>query len=910
MKRVPILFLSFLLFCYSVNAQQAAKPIIDSIAIANWPTLGRPSITNDGAYFLYSIENQPVGSRTLIVQATKGLWKKEFVGVSAGVFTADSKQVIYQRNDSLFFQQLGGEGQQVIAHFRSHSESQRGTGHWKWLAYQLKSKPDELIVRDMGTGREQQFPDLASYQFDKEYKSLLITKKIAGEQSLELVQLSGGKQTKIWSGPSAAELSNISFDVMGNQILFVITGKGDKSGNSVWLYKPGMEKAEKRLTNQTVGLDPGMTISSAKFSESGDYIFLELLPPAETRKANPKAVKVNIWSYKDADIQPEQQRLAQSGQQPTYTDVFSINGGTVIKLAEPGERIYTDGGDYAVVRNIATEPWWKWLPQPSFYLVFLKDGIKRLIKKESNTLDDFSFSPDKQWLIYYDSERSAYFSCSTSSGVIKNISRKIPGGIAKMTDAVLKEPIAPVVGWLSDGKSLLLCNDYDVWQVDPSLKVPPISITHGYGKQQKVKLRPVYGYEGPSHRDIFKSGDSLLLVGFSPVTKRNGFYHQVLGSKSRPECLTLNDCLYYRAGSQKDHSYAFDDGMQPLKANDANAWIIKRQTASEAPNYFSTNNFKSYQPLTDLHPQKEYNWIKSELVGWKMFNGRMSQGVLYKPENFDPHKKYPVIFNYYEQLSHRLDEFPAPEFTGTNINIPWFVSRGYLVFTPDIFYEVAGKSNKTVGEWAYNSVVSAAQYLATLPFVDGKKMAIQGHSFGGLETSYLVTHSHLFAAAAEAAGSTDPISAYLTLAPVYSPIEATSKQNLMENAHELYGATPWQRPDLYQRNSAVLHADQVTTPLLIMHNEKDNSVQWRQGIEFYMALRRLGKTAWMLQYDNGHHGVNDEDAVDYTIRLTQFFDYYLKDAPPPVWMTKGVPYKLKGIETGYKLDLSGAKPLK
>jgi dipeptidyl aminopeptidase/acylaminoacyl peptidase len=286
-----------------------------------------------------------------------------------------------------------------------------------------------------------------------------------------------------------------------------------------------------------------------------------------------------------------------------------------------------------------------------------------------------------------------------------------------------------------------------------------------------------------------------------------------------------------------------------------------------------------------------------------MFNGEMSKGILYKPENFDSTKKYPVIFNYYEAMSHLMYEFPEAGYSGGNINIPWFVSRGYLVFNPDIYFKPAKSSNKTVGEWAFNSVVSAAKYLSRFSFIDSTKMAIQGHSFGGLETSYLVTHTNIFAAAAEAAGSTDPISAYLTLVPLVSSIEHFTKQAAIETGHELYESTPWERKDLWLRNSAVLNADKVTTPLLIMHCMKDNQVQWRQGVELFMALRRLHKKVWMLQYDNGNHGVFGRDAIDYTKRLTQFFDHYLKDSPPPIWMTKGVPSKLKGLDNGFKYDV-------
>lgn len=196
------------------------------------------------------------------------------------------------------------------------------------------------------------------------------------------------------------------------------------------------------------------------------------------------------------------------------------------------------------------------------------------------------------------------------------------------------------------------------------------------------------------------------------------------------------------------------------------------------------------------------------------------------------------------------------------------------------------------------------KYLSKLSFVDAKHIGIQGHSFGGFETNYLITHSNLFAAAAEAAGNSDPISAYLTLLPFYNSVESYSKQDQMENDHENYHATPWEAPGVYRSDSPVMNADKVSAPLLIMHNPKDNQVQWRQGIEMYMALRRLGKRVWMLEYDNSGHTLNRNDAQDYSLRLTQFFDHYLKNEPQPVWMSRGIPPELKDSKTGLELDTS------
>ncbi|HEY8897948.1 MAG TPA: prolyl oligopeptidase family serine peptidase, partial [Niastella sp.] len=284
-----------------------------------------------------------------------------------------------------------------------------------------------------------------------------------------------------------------------------------------------------------------------------------------------------------------------------------------------------------------------------------------------------------------------------------------------------------------------------------------------------------------------------------------------------------------------------------------------------------------------------------------------SQGILYKPQNFDSSKLYPLIFNYYEKYSHRLYQLQFPALTQSNVNIPWFGSRGYLVFLADVYYGDGSKTGITSGRYALNAVESAAAVLCKRSYIDSNRLAIQGHSFGGLETNYIFTHSNKFAAAAEGAGFTDVMSSYLTLTGKgMGSVDIDAVQEHKERDHELYGATPWEKPELYLDNSPVWSAHNATAPLLMFHNKKDEQVQWRQGVEMYMALRRLGKPCWMLQYDNsGHILLDRKDALDYTIRLTQFFDHYLKHQPAPRWMTEGIPAKFKQIEDRYELDPKG-----
>jgi dipeptidyl aminopeptidase/acylaminoacyl peptidase len=344
----------------------------------------------------------------------------------------------------------------------------------------------------------------------------------------------------------------------------------------------------------------------------------------------------------------------------------------------------------------------------------------------------------------------------------------------------------------------------------------------------------------------------------------------------------------------------FAQAQPPIKAAAADAYLVSRMSASESPNVFYTEDFKSFTTISSVYPERGYKWITSELVRWTTLDGRIAEGILYKPEDFDPNAKYPVIFSYYEKNSETLHLYHAPEADGATVNIPYLVSNGYLVFVPDIHLTIGNQ-----GEGAYNAIVSAGLYFASMPWVRADKMGLQGHSRGGYETNYVVTHSHLFAAAMSSSGYCDQLSLYLGVNARGSPRSAGA-----EWGSQRIGATPWQRPDLYIASSPIFLADKVSTPLLMMNNREDDDIPFEQGLEWMIALRRLGKKAWLLQYDGGGHmlNTNSANAIDLTIRMQQFFDHYLKDTPPSKWMTEGLPARLKGVESGLELDTSGKEP--
>ncbi|MDR3715801.1 MAG: prolyl oligopeptidase family serine peptidase [Puia sp.] len=914
--------LSFIVIINHVSCAFCQKPPIDTSLFGKWPSIGNDGVvlSRDGNYVAYQIDNLPFKNHTLIIQNTNSLYKKEYIGASNYQFSGDSKHAIFQSNDTLYFQRLDSDKLTWVANVNSYSFPSLGNG--EWLAYQVNSSNKELVLKNILTGDEQKIPWVTNFVFDERGKVLLIKADSVGEGthtiSLRWINLHDLKATMLWKASTRStdqiDVSDFAFDRTAEQVAFVISEKTNSTERkSIGYYKESMTEAVICADDKTEGIKNALLIAgSPEFSRNGKWLFLDVLEQLPERPLpNSQLSMVDVWSYKDLILQPDQARRLKMNA-PKFKAVVKIAEKKVMRLEEKDELLvtYPDqvAGDDVVIEDHFSnnEIWWNWAPQPSFYLLSLTDGSRTLIRREKPLLFNFSFSPHGKYLLFYDSYEKSYFSYDTKTGISRNITKAIVTGVTtEYARGTIDLPVASIAAWDNQDRKALIYDNYDIWAVDLSDSKPPKNITNGYGKAHQVKLRLFDGPDGERVINLSEKYD-VLLTAFNPVNKYNGFYKKNLNEISDPELLTLGPYTYYKVLSQKSHFYSFDDGMWPVKAREADIWIVKRQTASEFPNYFVTNDFKTFNKLTDLQPQKAYNWLTSELVTWEQADGSVLQGILYKPENFDPKRKYPVIFNYYEQLSYRLHEFPMPEYSDDNINIPWFVSNGYLVFTPDI--KSASKSNKTADEWALNSVVSAARFLAKRPYIDSKKMAIQGHSFGGGETNYIVTHCKFFAAASEFAGDSDPLSAYLTLIPFQSPIEYMSKQQDFEIGVRGYGANPWQRRDLYSRTSAVLSADKATTPLLIVHNRQDNQIQWRQGIEMYLALRRLGKKVWMLQYDNGDHGVSGVDAVDYTIRLTQFFDYYLKRSLAPVWMTKGVSAENKGLEAGYKFDSSASIP--
>ncbi len=899
MKQMFIVFI--VIFFTQENFAQ--KPIIDTSVFGNWPSVSNPAISNDGNYFLYSIVNQPLKSQTLVFRSIEDSWKMDFIGSQNASFTDDSRKAIFKKKDSLFLITLGSSSIEYISNVRSFHLFTQGTN--EWLAYSLNNAEKELVLRNVKTDVQYSIKGVEEYWLSKNGNIIVFTKKSKKEdkviQELYWAEVSDGKPALIWEGDNAG---NIVLNTGGTQLAFSVSNKvDDQIEKAFWYYKIGTERPVLLATNYTQGIDIGLELEEiTSFSEKENRLFIKL-KEKDTITQRITSTKVDVWGYKDLKLQSEQ--LLDMNKSKACQAVVMLDKNRVIRLENENEYInerLNVTGNFVIVNYFpghVEESQWISEAKVSVYLVDLRSGERKLLKKNIKyTNDRFAISPSENYVLNYDCEKRLYSSYNIKTGVTISLTHSVPVsfGNSDYSDQPYPPPPVGIAAWVENDETVLIYDDYDLWQLDLDGKKLPINITNGFGRKRKIKFRLVDGTGRWDYIASVKCAQKVLLSAFSKVDKFNGFSFSTVGSRNSPEELSLGPYNFCHFQSQSPPYNQIPEPFKPIKAKNSNVWIVRRMSATESPNFFFTKEFKFYHPLTNVYPERKFNWIVAQLINWKTPEGSKLSGVLYRPENLDTLKKHPVIVNFYEKLSDGINKYIEPKATGHNIDIPYFVSNGYVVFIPDVNYEIG-----EVGNSIYNSVITGCRKLFRIPWIDSTKIGIQGHSFGGYGVNYLISSTKMFAAAAENAGTANLLSNYGELRGY-----GLSNQFYYEIAQGRLGSSPWEKMSLYFKNSPIYKADKVQTPLLITHNKNDGAVSWSQGVEWFNALRRLGKKVWMLQYDYGTHTVYQTgDMKDLTIRMTQFFNHYLKSAPAPIWMTQGIPARLKSTTTGYPLDPAG-----
>jgi dienelactone hydrolase len=899
MKRSFLLIVLFA--CTAVYSQNKVasltgkleKPSLDLHSPKDWASIGGEKISNNGKYIYYSVFNQPAGKRTGVAQAVSGSWKKEFLNASTASFTSDSKHLVLKVADSLGIIDLEKVNTTYIPAIKSYKLSAKGS----LLAVQSTGNVNELLLVDLKLDKTNTFSGVYNFELSPDGQNALLETRKDDSIQLQLFSPGSRELKTIYKTPETGfRLFNITFGTNG-KLAFFIEKKNDKAkAVELWYYSKELNSSVMLVNDQLVEekIGTGLLLADLRpeFDKKGNKIFFHIVSENKLTP-DPKAVQVDIWSYLDAELQSVQ--LAKLKQTDYYKAVFNIQGQKLIRLEQDNERIVgSPPNDFVLMRKslgneAEFESNWNIAATSTFYLVSTDDGSRKLIKdRERSSLGRPGLSPTGKWVIYYNISDNDYYSYEVSTGITRNITR---GANTRWTNDENDYAELPMAWdpwgktWLANDNALLIYDTYDIWEIDPSGKIPPRNFTNYYGMKHRIKFDLVdYGMPVLNESFIEKKS-AVYLRGVNLNNKERGFFVKRLGADGDPDRCIMGPYVFGWWGED-------DNNYLPIRARNDNTYLVMRMSAGEAPNLFSTKDFRSFTRITDINPQKKYNWYITELHNWYSPDGKLHQGILYKPENFDSARKYPVIFDYYDKRSEELNLFIWPEASESRINIPLFVSNGYLVFTPDMYYKPGQP-----GISAYHSILSAADYVSKLSFVDSTKMGIQGHSFGGYETNVIIAHTNRFAAACSASGISNLVSWY------GADARGSYPKYWAEQSQGRLGKTPWDSLNAYLSNSPILQAEKVSTPLLMMNNKSDEVVPFAQGVEFFTALRRLGKRVWMLQYDGEDHSLNrGKAAEDFHKRMMQFFDHYLKGAPAPKWMTKGIPARLKGIDNGFEID--------
>ena len=860
----------------SANAQ---KPLLDQTVLGTWPMIVSSGLSNDGKYATYSIET-PGKGETFVTESTDVRWKMELTGISDPKFTDDSKRLIFIKDrKNLGICKLGTSEIKLIPNISAYTISP-GEG-LNFLAYQKEDSSRTLTLINLATDEEKSYTDVNGFIFSDHSRIMIIL----SDDHIEWINLINGFKKVI---SKTSKVSQFSFDESETKLVFLARNNGNgQNGLSLQYYQEAQDSTSELLSGLFTGTMKDMSFDEdgIYFNKDGNRICFKIKKTKMQELIQPDSsvgAKVNVKGF-DGNV--SQSSLDRESLLAVLD--LSAKNNRVIFLQKKSETVLASDAnkDWFVTKRKSSfgdldiddrNPG----ARPDIFLVSAKDGSKKILKKRLYNCP-IDFSPTGKYLIWFDQDYEHWFAHNMILDKTIDITRMINVPFFQVGDYSSVRDAEELLGWLKDDSAVLIYDQNDdIWEVDPLGLKRPVNLTHGIAAKNNIRFHYInFSKYSPGQ---FNEKDTLLLSAFNTVTKEDGFYQLIL-QNGKLEKLVLSSNIYNFRG---DDFCGVHSTIPIVKSRYTNCYLVTRMSTTEYPNLFFTENFHEFTPLTNLNPQKDYNWYTCELHHWILPNGKTGEGLLYKPENFDPRKKYPVIFYYYQKNAFNLHIYIHPELTQGTMSIPWFVSNGYLVFVPDIYYETGYP-----GRSALNSVQSAALYLSRNPWVDKKRMGLQGHSFGGFETNYIVTHSKLFAAAAPASGISDVISSYIERGSSY-----------WENGQGRIGASLWERPDLYMENSAILKAYKVITPMLNMHTTDDALAPYSsQGLKWYNGLRLLGKKAWLLTYEGEDHELyNPKNQLDYSIRLSQFFDHYLKGAPPPKWMTEG--------GSSIELDTSGKKP--
>lgn len=920
-----LILLPFILSTFTLLAQ---KKIVDPQDLDHWRSLNNTQISGDGKWisyeikpnkgdswlYLYHVDTEKLdsfprggqavfshGSRFLaftISPPSDSIRKLELAKVDKKKWPADSLGIYLLDRDSLLripkiksFKVA--EKADYLAYLSTENklggsiEKKKKKGKKKEKNEEIKSDGGILSVLDASMESKHASVNVKEYQWSDNGKYLAFVtheKEKIDSFRVHLFQTDNGFLASKKS--QHTDIQKLSFDQEGKQFVYLYSNDSSK----VKHYRLSLSSSESFQERLAFGGDDERIPSSKmisphrapQFTKDCQLLYFGVCDTLNRFEkdtlTDSEKVKLDLWHYNDERLMTVQ--LSKLETDIKKSDLWAIRTAdlTTILLAKDSIDIQVEKdlrGPWllgSVSRQYNRANQWEFSGKRDYYRISTIDGRTELLLKAHGS--SISLAPSGNYLAYFNPADLNYYlsdlsnertECMTCTGSENKWLHDLNGMPAD------PEPYG-IIGWSADEAGIYLQAALDLWVYNHHTKsLSPLGKKHG--TQNQIEIRPHFF----TRDSVYFYADQILYKGFDKKSKGTH--------------------LFGLTEENEYHKLAyFDADVNTIQRSENKSQYLFRKMSFQAyPEVFvPKGSWQEAKAISTTNPQQAlYNWGTVELINWKTYKVKELEGLLYKPEDFDPAKSYPMIIYYYELYTDRMHQYYTPKPTASVIFPSEYTSGGYVVFIPDIRYETGRPAAS-----AYDCIMSGTDaVLKAYPNIDSTRMGLQGQSWGGYQTAQLITMTTRFRAAMAGAPVSNMFSAYGGIRWG----SGMNRQFQYEKSQSRIGATIWERPDLYTENSPLFHLPKVNTPLLIMHNDQDDAVPWYQGIELFTAMVRLNKKAWLLNYNGDKHNLmQDANRRDLSIRMRQFFDYYLMDKPAPRWLLDGIPATEKGKELRYE----------
>jgi hypothetical protein len=755
------------------------------------------------------------------------------------------------------------------------------------IAKKSLCKDNTIIIRRLSTGVEDTIHHVKDYQVAEEAPVLLYT-QCTSDSIMQYVVFRRDLNTGV-----SVSLTSSAYHLITS---LCIDKKGEKSAFLTLDKKSHLSRKPYKLyyfTNQdSTASDITLLASTpANWLVSGDYkmrftdnserLLVGFCPPAierDTSLLDDEIVNVEIWHHDMPKLYTVLETSLEQDKKRAFTYCFDTKLRSFQAIEDANTDKYTiskrSQGKYALLTSTLPyqkEATWMGDTRRDIDLLDIESRSKKSLLK--GVWDNAQFSSNEKYAIWYNSLDSSWYQYEIING---RESILASSSLTKWYNEIHDTPSRPsdygVAAWSDDDQFVFLYDRYDIWKIDPRDPLTAIALTSGRDQRKVYRIIDL-----DADKDPIDLSKPMLLHVFDEKTKTENY-----------AWLNMNNGKISHF-IQGQHNIS----RSVTKAREGETLTFTKQSFTEFPDIqLSTTSFDTIVKISDANSQQnQYAWGQNQLFKWRNFKGDEVEGMLFLPPNFDMSKKYPLIVNFYERSSNSLNNHRAPEANRSSINYSYYTNKGYVIFNPDISY-LMGKP----GDDCLNAVESGVNALLKLGYIDSTRMGLQGHSWGGYQIAYMLTKTQRYKCAEAGAAVVNMVSAYGGVRWE----SGMSRIFQYEQSQSRLGKTLWQDPKLFHYNSPIYELDKVTTPVLLMHNDEDGAVPWEQGIEYYMAMRRLDKPVWLLNYNGEPHWpVKWQNRLDFNIRMEQFFDYFLMDKPMPLWMKEGNTPLEKGILNKY-----------